>query len=114
MKATFITARIDLTEGAVDSAERSCVPWWSFTKTALATAALCLVAQGRFRLDAPFDGRPYTLRQLLQHRAGVPDYSGLPAYHTAVQRGEKPWDVGQLLERVGADRLDFEPGHGWR
>jgi CubicO group peptidase (beta-lactamase class C family) len=22
--------------------------------------------------------------------------------------------VGQLLDRVGADRLDFEPGHGWR
>ncbi|HWO37117.1 MAG TPA: serine hydrolase domain-containing protein [Candidatus Acidoferrum sp.] len=39
---------------------------------------------------------------------------GNPSYHAAVQRGEKPWDVGQLLDRVGADRLDFEPGHGWR
>jgi D-alanyl-D-alanine carboxypeptidase len=114
MKPTFITARIDSTVGLVDCAQQSRIPWWSFTKTALATAALRLVAQERLRLDEPFDGRPYTLRQLLQHRAGVPDYGGLPSYHAAVQRGEKPWDVGQLLDRVGADRLDFEPGHGWR
>ena len=114
MKPTFITARTDSTDGVVDCARQSRVPWWSFTKTALATAALILVAQERLRLDEPFDGRPYTLRQLLQHRAGVPDYGGLPSYHVAVQRGEKPWDVGQLLDRVGAERLDFEPGHGWR
>lgn len=114
MKQAFITARIDSPEGVVDYAHQSCVPWWSFTKTALATAALQLVAQERFRLDDSFDGRPFTLRQLLQHRAGVPDYGGLPSYHAAIQRGEKPWDVGQLLDRVGADRLDFEPGHGWR
>jgi D-alanyl-D-alanine carboxypeptidase len=114
MKQAFITARIDSTEGVADRAPQLCVPWWSFTKTALATAALQLVAQERFRLDEPFDGRPFTLRQLLQHRAGVPDYGGLPSYHAAVQHREKPWDVRQLLDRVGADRLDFEPGHGWR
>jgi CubicO group peptidase (beta-lactamase class C family) len=114
MKSTLITARIDSTGALADCAQQSRVPWWSFTKTALATAALRLVAQGRFWLDEPFDGRPYTLRQLLQHRAGVPDYGGLPSYHAAVQRGEKPWDVGQLLDRVDADRLDFEPGNGWR
>jgi D-alanyl-D-alanine carboxypeptidase len=114
MKPTFITARIDSTEGLSDCAQQSDVPWWSFTKTALATAALRLVAQERIRLDEPFDGRPYTLRQLLQHRAGVPDYGGLPSYHAAVQHGEKPWDVDELLDRVGADRLDFEPGHSWR
>jgi D-alanyl-D-alanine carboxypeptidase len=98
----------------VDCAQQSCVPWWSFTKTAIATAALRLVAQQRLKLDEPFDGRPYTLRQLLQHQAGVPDYGALPSYHADVQSGEKPWNVAQLLDRVGADRLDFEPGHGWR
>ena len=111
---SFITARIDSAEVPVDWVQQSRVPWWSFTKTALATAALRLVAQGRLRLDEPFDDRPYTLRQLLQHRAGVPDYGGLSSYHEAVLGGEKPWDVVQLLDRVGADRLDFEPGHGWR
>ncbi len=114
MKPTFITAVIDATERSVDRAQQSCVPWWSFTKTALATAALRLVAQERLRLDDPFDGRPYTLRQLLQHRAGVPDYGSLASYHAAIQHGEKPWDADELLDRVRADRLDFEPGHGWR
>jgi CubicO group peptidase (beta-lactamase class C family) len=80
-----------------------------FTKTALATAALRLVAQERLGLDEPFDGRPYTLRQLLQHRAGVPDYGSLPCYHDAIQRSEKPWDVTKLLDQVEADRLEFEP-----
>ena len=82
-----------------------------FTKTALATVALQLVARGQLSLDRLIDGRPYTLRQLLQHRAGVPDYSGLAAYHEAIRRGDKPW---QLLNLVAADQLDFEPGKGWR
>ena len=50
------------------------VPWWSFTKTVLAAAALALVRDGRLALDEPLPGRPYTLRQLLQHRAGLTDY----------------------------------------
>ena len=37
----------------------------------------------------------YTLRQLLQHRAGVPDYGSLDAYHDAVARGRSPWPVGE-------------------
>jgi D-alanyl-D-alanine carboxypeptidase len=114
MKQGFLMARISSTGEVVDCAPQPSVPWWSFTKTALATAALQLVAQERLALDEPFDGRPFTLRQLLQHRAGVPDYGAIPAYHAAVQNGEKPWDVGQLLDRVGAGRLDFEPGYGWR
>jgi D-alanyl-D-alanine carboxypeptidase len=110
----FLTARIDATGGAEIRGDRTRVPWWSFTKTALATAALQLVARGECRLDERIDGRPYTLRQLLQHRAGVPDYGDLASYHEAVRRGEKPWTVDQLLEHVAADRLGFDPGNGWR
>jgi CubicO group peptidase (beta-lactamase class C family) len=108
----FIEARI-----AAESPDRADghvrVPWWSFTKTALAAACLRLVAQGALRLDAPIEGRPYTLRHLLQHRSGVPDYGGLPAYHAAVARGDAPWSVAELLDRVEADRLMFRPGQGW-
>src|SRR5215471_7363402 len=114
MKTSFISAQINSIEEPASRVQRPRVPWWSFTKTALAAAALRLVAQERLTLDETFDDRPYTLRQLLQHRAGVPDYGSLPSYHAAVQRGEKPWDVGELLDRVRADRLEFEPDCGWR
>ncbi|MGZ5983957.1 MAG: serine hydrolase domain-containing protein, partial [Caulobacteraceae bacterium] len=88
-------------------------PWWSFTKTVLAVAALRLVEQGRLELDTPRAGKPWTLRQLLTHRAGVPNYGKLAAYHEAVARGEDAWSRDRLLAAVDADRLDFEPGTGW-
>ena len=72
-------------------------PWWSFTKTVLAIAALRLAEERILALDAPFLGRPYTLRQLLQHRAGVPNYAALAAYHAAVARGEPA--CGNCLSR---------------
>ena len=43
------------------------VPWWSFTKTVIAAAALVLVRDGKLLLDTPVTGKPFTLRQLLQH-----------------------------------------------
>ena len=89
------------------------VPWWSFTKTVLAAAALVLVDAGRLTLDAPLAGRRYTLRQLLQHRAGVPDYGSLDAYHDAVARGRSPWPVGKLLAQVYSHAPRFEPGTSW-
>jgi len=89
------------------------LPWWSFTKTVLAVAAMRLVEQGRLDLDAPRPGKPYTLRQLLAHRAGVPNYGRLAAYHQAVARGDDAWSRERLLAAVDADRLDFEPGTAW-
>ena len=110
----FLSARVDDVGEATISPDSASVPWWSFTKTALATLALQLVARGQLSLDGLIVGRPYSLRQLLQHRAGVPDCSGLAAYHEAIRRGDKPWEVRQLLKLVAADQLDFEPGKGWR
>jgi D-alanyl-D-alanine carboxypeptidase len=109
----FLAARIGVDGGPEPCADHARVPWWSVTKTAMAAAALRLVERGRLRLDERIEGRPFTLRQLLQHRAGVPNYGGLASYHEAVRRGDKPWGIGELLDRVAADRLDFEPGHGW-
>lgn len=90
-------------------------PWWSFTKTVLAAAALMLVAQGKLSLDGPIGGgtRPFTLRQLLQHRAGLPEYGRLAAYHEAVAAGGLPWTRDELVRKVEADKPIFEPGQGW-
>lgn len=89
------------------------VPWWSFTKTVLAAAALTLVRDGAVALDGCLPGRVYTLRQVLQHRSGLPDYGGLGAYHQAVAQGHVPWAVEELWERCCAHRLMYEPGSGW-
>ena len=108
-----LTARYDESgaHGADDDGAR--VPWWSFTKTALAAAAMQLVAAGRLDLDAQIGGRAYTLRQLLQHTAGVPNYGNDPAYRSAVANGEEPWTVAELLRRSGGERQMFEPGTDW-
>ncbi len=88
-------------------------PWWSFTKTVLAAAALALVRDGILALDEPLPDRPYTLRHLLQHRSGLTDYGGFPEYHEAVARGDEPWPVPALLAHVEADRLRYAAGEGW-
>lgn len=90
------------------------VPWWSFTKTVLAAAILTCVRDGMLQLDALLPGQRFTLRQLLQHRAGLPDYGSLPEYHEAVARGDEPWPQDLLLEKVAASRLLYEPGAGWQ
>ena len=79
----------------------------------LAAAALVLVDAGRLTLDTPLDRQRYTLRQLLQHRAGVPDYGSLAAYHEAVASGQPPWPVSELLARVDQHARGVEPGTGW-
>jgi CubicO group peptidase (beta-lactamase class C family) len=90
------------------------VPWWSFTKTVLAATALTLVRDGLLGLDDPFEGKGYTLRQLLRHEAGLADYGELAEYHTAVANHEPAWPAQEMLCRLQADRLRYPPGEGWR
>ena len=72
-------------EGGVITAERDAgvvLPWWSFTKSVIAAAALTLVRDGKLDLDEPIQSKPFTVRQLLQHHAGV---GGAPARWHAPQ-----------------------------
>lgn len=87
-------------DGAIG--DETVVPWWSFGKTVIATAALTLVAEGRAQLDEVVIGAA-TLADLLRHSAGLPDYGGLAAYHAAVAAGEPAWSDDALLAAVGSD-----------
>ena len=89
------------------------VPWWSYGKTVLASAALTLVAEGRLQLDKPVHNKPFTLRQLLQHRAGLRCYGSLRNYHSDVAAGSEPWSSDKMLRQADADKLGYEPGKGW-
>ena len=109
----IVTARIAAGREALDSNAGLILPWWSVSKTVLAAATFRLAEQGRLDLDSPIADRPFTVRQLLAHRAGLADYGGLADYHAAVARGDAAWPPAQLLSKAGADRLLFAPGQGW-
>lgn len=108
-------ARAEITADGLEitAGETGPVPWWSFTKTLLATAAVRLVEAERLSLHEPLPGKPYTLAQLLKHEAGLPDYGGLAHYHADVAAGVEPWPAERLLAEAQADRLRYAPGEGW-
>lgn len=89
------------------------VPWWSFTKTVLAAVALSLVRDGLVTLDDTLPRATFTLRQLLRHEAGLADYGDLAEYHLSVSRNEPPWPEEDMLRRLEAEKLRYEPGNGW-
>ena len=90
---------------------------YSITKTYLGVLCLRLGLD----LEAPIatwidDARlpDASLRQLLNHTSGVPDYGRLPDYHAAVrERPSEPWEDEELLARALAQGPDFPPGEGW-
>jgi CubicO group peptidase (beta-lactamase class C family) len=89
------------------------VPWWSFTKTALAIATLRLAEDGLLELDNKLPGEAFNTRQLLRHEAGLADYGEIARYHADVAAGKRPWQVDRLLEAVDIRQLRYEPGAGW-
>lgn len=114
MTMTIFLAAVDAAGRSLyDTADEVLFPWWSVTKTAIAALMLCDAERGRVDLDAPLPGRPFTLRQLLQHRAGLGDYGSLPAYQMAVAADEDPWPVDELMRRAGARTLRYMSGTRW-
>ncbi|MCQ8770994.1 beta-lactamase family protein [Streptomyces sp. AA8] len=92
----------------------------SNTKTFTAVTVLQLVGEGRIRLDAPvdtylpglvrgegIDGSRITVRQLLQHTSGLPNYV---LYLGDEVRHYEPHD---LLDIALQHKARFEPGKKW-
>ncbi|WP_241462644.1 serine hydrolase domain-containing protein [Tateyamaria sp. ANG-S1] len=88
-------------------------PLWSFTKTVISICALRLVENGQFCLDEKLDGETFTLRQILGHTLGLPDYGTLESYHAAVARADPPWSREELLNATMEQGMRFVPGQGW-
>ncbi|WP_164699799.1 serine hydrolase [Modestobacter sp. KNN46-3] len=97
----------------------------SNTKTFVATVVLQLVEEGLVDLDAPIeqylpglvrgpggDGNAITVRQLLQHTSGLPDYDDVVvADYLAVQH--RYVEPHQLLDIALARPASFAPDAGW-
>ncbi|GAA1964071.1 serine hydrolase domain-containing protein [Kitasatospora viridis] len=95
----------------------------SVTKTFTAVVVLQLAGEGRIRLDDPvetylpgllrgqgIDGRHITVRQLLQHTSGLPDYEDDVTDDILQRRYLSPRDTLDIALRHGAV---FAPGTRW-
>lgn len=95
---------------------------YSLTKTFTAVLLLLLGEQGRLDLDDRLarwfptiaEADRISLRQLLNHTAGVPDYGGLRAYHDELRATPSmPWSFERFAAETFDKGLRFEPGTGW-
>ncbi|MCI3928891.1 serine hydrolase domain-containing protein [Streptomyces sp. AN091965] len=95
----------------------------SNTKTFTAVVVLQLVAEGKVRLDEPvetylpgllrgdgIDGHRITVRQLLQHTSGLPEYLDKDSVLTDPTRYYEP---RELLDAALAQKAHFAPGTKW-
>jgi D-alanyl-D-alanine carboxypeptidase len=96
----------------------------SAAKAFSGAVALSLVSQGKLSLDdtigerlpeLPKDWHEVTLRQLLNHTSGIPDFSLDPAFRKAVFASlTKAPPPEELLSFVKNEPLSFEPGSEYR
>ncbi|MBL1117865.1 beta-lactamase family protein [Streptomyces sp. 110] len=99
----------------------------SMTKPFVATVVLQLVGERRVALDAPVerylpgvirghgnDGRIITVRQLLQHTSGIPDYLAHLTPREILKDPLAHHDTRDLVNIALAHPPTFEPGTDWR
>ncbi|HEY3559442.1 MAG TPA: serine hydrolase domain-containing protein [Kribbella sp.] len=97
----------------------------SNTKPFTATVVLQLVGEGKIVLDAPIekylpgmvrgdgiDGRRITVRQLLQHTSGIPDYDELFA-DGFLELQHTYWEPREMVDIALKKKALFAPGTGW-
>jgi CubicO group peptidase (beta-lactamase class C family) len=91
----------------------------SMTKQFTAMAILLLQQQGKLNVkdlvcqllpDCPETWQPITIRQLLNHTSGIPDFVAFPT-HAAFK--QKPRTPVELIAEFRDRPLDFVPGRQW-
>ena len=95
---------------------------YSISKTFISALALILQREGRMSLQDSLArwfpevdrSARITVRMLLNHTAGIPDYGGDQAYHDAVRHSPgEPWTFEEFADHTWRKGLLFEPGTGW-
>ncbi|WP_069163927.1 serine hydrolase domain-containing protein [Nocardia altamirensis] len=123
---------VALTSGVADTATRATIPTdppqqvrvGSINKSFTSAIVLQLVAEGRIRLDEPIDtylpgvvhgqgidGRAITVRQILRHQSGLPDFATderVDEYRAALQNRIMTPD--EALAIIMSKPADFAPG----
>ncbi len=120
--------RIRASAGAAEAGSTAPVPLdgrfriGSVTKAFAATVVLHLVAENRLGLDDPVGSvlpgvLPYadrvTIRQLLDHTSGVPEYLETfpsPRSEEFLDLRWRTWTDAELVARVAGEPLSFDPG----
>ncbi|MER5771001.1 serine hydrolase domain-containing protein [Streptomyces sp. NPDC001985] len=121
-----------LTAGVADLATGAPVPRdgrvriGSNSKTYLAVVVLQLVGEGRVELDGPvethlpglvrgegIDGRNITVRQLLQHTSGLPNYTDHLEPDWFVSR-DRYLEPRELVDLALSRKASFPPGTDWQ
>lgn len=96
----------------------------SISKTYLAVSILQLRDQGKIDLDKPVSeylpvdldswisrSGEMTVRMLLNHTSGIPEYNYLPEYITVLlQDPDHPFEPRDYMELIRGKELNFEPG----
>jgi len=94
----------------------------SVTKTFTAALILRYVDQGRIRLDDRLarwlpdwpNARRITIRMLLNHTSGIPDFFKNPAFDVALNKDKKrSWTSTEVLAQFVRPGAVFPPGKGW-
>ena len=99
----------------------------SIMKPFIATVVLQLAEEGKLSLDDPLPavlpedvvarvakGDRITVRMLLNHTSGVPEYDDAQFDRMVIANPKRIWKVEELLDRAAArPRQPFEPGKGY-
>src|SRR4051812_46554414 len=93
-------------------------PIYSITKTYIAALLLKFADEGKVDLDSPAsdwiadapEGHRYSLRQLLNHTSGLPEYTRLDEYNRdLVANPSKPWTRKEFIQNTYKGFLSCQP-----